>query len=89
MLSATFSTIQESIIDCKRDREHKTRSPRARMSEQRSSTELAKSPNKETREVSQQTEHTFSYAEQEKMLPLLEKYSELLLEKLDRKINDS
>lgn len=86
MLSATFSTIQETVIDCKRDRGQRTRSPRAKLSPQNH--EQFTSQSKQTKDASQQTEDNFSYSEHQ-MVPLLERYSKLLLEKIDHKINQS
>ena len=94
MLSATFTTIQDSITECKKERER--RSPRASRYTESNSEEQPKTQNvetqhpeypQETKNSSQQTEHVFSSKESEEISPLLEKYSELLLKKFEEKIN--
>ena len=92
MLAATFTTIQDSITECKKERER--RSPRASRytesnSEKQQRTHNVETPEypQETKNSSQQTEHVFSSKTSEEISPLLEKYSELLLKKFEEKIN--
>lgn len=98
MLAATFTTIHESITECKNEREQRlvrsSKSPRntEMNSDQHAETQNAESQRSkteriETQDASQQTEHVLTTGEKEQVTPLLEKYSELLLKKFEEKIN--
>lgn len=97
MLAATFTTIHESITECKNERERKqVRSPRASRIlepneehtgiERGSQTEVQKP---ETKDGFQQTEYILTSRENEQIAPLLDKYSELLLKKFEAKISNN
>ncbi|CAB3993000.1 Hypothetical predicted protein, partial [Paramuricea clavata] len=94
MLAATFTTIHESISECKNERERRlVRSPRASKntetnSEEHAETQHSLTKHTETKDSSQQTEHVFTTNENGQITPLLEKYSELLLKKFEEKMND-
>ncbi|CAB4010948.1 Hypothetical predicted protein [Paramuricea clavata] len=94
MLAATFTTIHESISECKNERERRlVRSPRASKntetnSEEHAETQHALTKHTETKDSSQQTEHVFTTNENGQITPLLEKYSELLLKKFEEKMNN-
>ena len=98
MLAATFTTIHESITECKNEREQRlVRSPKPPRNTEMKSEEKAELQNAEsersktklieTKDASQQTEHVLTTSEHEQVTPLLEKYSELLLKKFEEKID--
>ncbi len=99
MLAATFTTINESITECKSEREQRlVRSPRASKNIETNSeehtqtrdaaTQHSETKHTETKDTSQQTEYVYTTKENEQITPLLEKYSELLLKKFEEKMNN-
>lgn len=98
MLAATFTTISESIADCKSEREKRLlRSPRTTKNAEITPEENSKTRDAETQcsqllktiDKTQQTEHILSMRENEQIAPLLEKYSELLMKKFNERINQN